>query len=328
MLSRVADNLYWMSRYIERAEGMARIIQVHQSQALEYAQNDQQLKEFWKPVLQSICAETVHPQEEGIRKIGKSLIFSESFGNSIRSCIFFARENARMVRDQLSEELWLELNNIFLFFRTGDAEELYHQGSDLLLDRITRFSLVFQGLADATIPHGEGWRFLSLGKFLERADQTSRMLDTLNLRPKEPTRADLMSVLRCCTALSAFRQQFRGNLSLENVASFLLFSQDFPRSMRFCVRAVDRSLHEISGVPAGTFSNEAERLTGSSLAMVNFTDWSQVQEKGLNQTLDELQAILIEIGQRVFDTYVLLPSEIKSLGERSSAQPAQAQQQQ
>ena len=116
MLSRVADNLYWMSRYIERADGMARMIQVHQSQALEYAQNDQQLEEFWQPVLQSICAESVHPAEQGFRKIGKTLLFSSSFENSIFSSISIARENARMVRDQLSEELWLELNNIYLFF--------------------------------------------------------------------------------------------------------------------------------------------------------------------------------------------------------------------
>jgi len=87
-------------------------------------------------------------------------------------------------------------------------------------------------------------------------------------------------------------------------------------------------LHSISGVPTGTFSNEAERLTGSTLAMVNFTDWNQVKAKGLDETLDELQSTLIEIGQYVFETYVLLPSEIKSLGERSSTQFIQAQQQQ
>lgn len=328
MLSRVADNLYWMSRYIERAEGMARMIQVHQSQALEYAQDDQQIEEFWKPVLLSICAEDVRPENEGYRKIGKSLIFSTSFSNSIYSCIAHARENARMVRDQLSEELWIELNNIYLFFQNGEATTEYDHGSDYLLDRIIRFSLVFQGLADATIPQSEGWRFLSLGKYLERADQTSRMLDTLNFKTKEPTRADLMSVLRCCTSLSAFRQQFRGNLSLQNVATFLLFSEDFPRSIRFCVRSIDHSLHSISGVPSGTFANEAERLTGSTLAMVNFTDWQQVMSKGLHETLDELQTTLIKIGQRVFETYVLLPSEIQSLGEKSSAQFIQAQQQQ
>ena len=150
----------------------------------------------------------------------------------------------------------------------------------------------------------------------------------MNFKTKEPTRADLMSVLRCCTSLSAFRQQFRGNLSLQNVATFLLFSEDFPRSIRFCVRSIDHSLHSISGVPSGTFANEAERLTGSTLAMVNFTDWQQVMSKGLHETLDELQTTLIKIGQRVFETYVLLPSEIQSLGEKSSAQFIQAQQQQ
>jgi len=87
-------------------------------------------------------------------------------------------------------------------------------------------------------------------------------------------------------------------------------------------------LHSISGVPSGTFANEAERLTGSTLAMVNFTDWQQVMSKGLHETLDELQTTLIKIGQRVFETYVLLPSEIQSLGEKSSAQFIQAQQQQ
>ena len=87
MLSRVADNLYWMSRYIERAEGMARMIQVHQSQALEYVQNEQQLKEFWSPVLQSICAESVQGDNHDIRKLGHSLIFSETYANSIFSCI-------------------------------------------------------------------------------------------------------------------------------------------------------------------------------------------------------------------------------------------------
>lgn len=81
-------------------------------------------------------------------------------------------------------------------------------------------------------------------------------------------------------------------------------------------------------MPAGTFSNEAERLTGSTLAMVNFSDWNQLKSKGFHESLDELQGTLIEIGQSVFETYVLLPSEIKSLGERDSAQFIQAQQQQ
>lgn len=328
MLSRVADNLYWMSRYIERAEGMARLIQVNQSQALEYVHDDHQLTEFWNPVLQSICAESVNLDGRGLNSLGHTLIFSETYTNSIFSCLSLARENARMVRDQLSEELWLEINNIYLTFRKDEARELYKQGSDLLLDKVTRFSLVFQGLADATIPHGDGWRFLTLGKYLERADQTSRMLDTLNFRSKEPSRADLMSVLSCCIALSAFRQQFRGNLSMQNVANFLFFSEDFPRSIRFCIRSIDHILHVISGVPTGTFSNEAERLTGSTLAMVNFTNWNQVKSRGFHETLDELQSTLTKIAQCVFETYVLLPSEIKSLGEQGSVQFIQAQQQQ
>ena len=105
---------------------------------------------------------------------------------------------------------------------------------------------------------------------------------------------------------------------VKNVASFLLFSEDFPRSIRFCIRAIDHSLHAISGVPTGTFSNEAERLTGSTLAMVNFTDWQQVYKKGLHQTLDELQSTLIEIGQRVLRPMFYYHPK-SSLGERNSS---------
>ena len=152
MLSRVADNLYWMSRYIERAEGMARMIQVHQSQALEYAQDDQQIEEFWKPVLLSICADDVRPMKmKDIEKLESHSFFQQAFQILFIPALLMHGKNARMVRDQLSEELWIELNNIYLFFQNGEATTEYDHGSDYLLDRIIRFSLVFQGLADATI---------------------------------------------------------------------------------------------------------------------------------------------------------------------------------
>ncbi len=316
MLSRVADNLYWMARHIERAEGMSRMIQVRQGLALEYAHNEEQLELFWEPLLKALCAEWACESGEPAGRVVRNLIFSEAASGSIFSSISLARENARMVRDQLSEELWVELNNAYLFFRSGEAEDLYRQGSHQLLEKVIRFSLVFQGLSDAAIPHTEGWRFLSLGKYLERADLTCRMLNTLNLPAKRPTRADLMSVLRGCVALSAYREKFHGNLSLRNVAGFLLFSKSFPRSVRFCLEHTDRNLHAISEVPAGNFSNEAERLTGAALARVNFTDLDNVLEKGLGEILLELQSTLTKIGQEVFETYVLLPSEIKSLEKR------------
>ena len=119
----------------------------------------------------------------------------------------------------------------------------------------------------------------------------------------EPSRLDLIGVLRICSARSAYRKRYRGDLNLRNVADFLLFSQDFPRSVRFAIRRIDSNLHDISGVPAGNFSNEAERLTGSALAQFNFSGIDAMLETGLHASIDQLQKKLIEVGQSIFETY-------------------------
>ena len=323
MLSRVADNFYWMSRYIERAESLTRMVEVNQSSSLDCV--EERLDEFWDPVLQAICASETY-KESGKKDLVQFLFFSSGYSYSVKNCLAYARENARMVRDQLSMEMWLELNNIYLFFQSGDAEKAFLQDPQIFFQKGIRFSLVFQGLSGATIPHDEGWHFMALGTFLERADQTSRMLDTLTFQSHIPTRVDLLAVLRSCSARSAFKRQYRGELSMRNVANFLLFSQDFPRSIRFSIRCLDENLHAISGVPSGNFSNEAERLIGSSLAMVNFTDINAVLSIGLHQTIDDLQKKLMKVGQCIFETYVLLPFEIKSVNQSLTAH-AQAQQQ-
>ena len=183
-----------------------------------------------------------------------------------------------MVRDQLSEEIWVELNTLYHFINSKEAMLEYRNDESSFFRRVIRFSLVFQGLSDATIHHDEGWRFMSLGKYLERADLTSRVLDTLTFLDSEPSRLDLIRALRSCSAFSAYRKRFRGALTMHNVADFLLFSQDFPRSIRFSIRGVDAQLHKISGVPSGNFSNEAyfsrdvsKRTDGYALSRYTFT---------------------------------------------------------
>ena len=108
-----------------------------------------------------------------------------------------------------------------------------------------------------------------------------------------------------------------------NVAEFLLFSQDFPRSMRFAIRRIDSNLHELSGVPSGNFSNEAERLAGSALATVNFTNIDAVLNRGLHLSLDELQLSLMDVGQKIFETYVMSPLEFENVNNEQSIQAQQ-----
>lgn len=316
MLSRVADSLYWLSRYLERAENLARLVDVNRHDALDSTGTEDN-EDIWKPLLYATCTEeafTAAREKDDPQsvEVGTFIMFSEENPDSIRQCIATARENARMVRDQISEEMWLELNSIHLFMQSGDAEELWRRQPEALCREVIKFSLLFQGLTDATIVHDEGWQFVQLGKFIERADKTSRILDILTYFT-EPERTELASVLRSCSGFSAFRAEFRGDVTLPNVMSFLLFSQSFPRSVRFCVRRIDDVLHAITGVPIGAYSNEAERLTGSVLAQLNFSSVDSVWQTGLHDYIDGMQEKLNDIGQRVFETYVLLPSEIRNV---------------
>lgn len=332
MLSRVADSLYWLSRYLERAENLARLVDVNRHDALDSTGGEDN-EAVWRPLLYATCTETAFTEArlEGdphATEVGAFIMFSHRNPDSVRQCIATARENARMVRDQISEEMWLELNSIHLFMQSADAEDLWRRQPEALCREVIKFSLLFQGLSDATIVHDEGWQFVQLGKLIERADKTSRILDILTYFT-EPERTELASVLRSCSGFSAFRAEFRGDITLPNVMAFLLFSQSFPRSVRFCVRRLDGVLHAISGVPIGTFSNEAERLTGGMLAQLNFSSLDSVWQSGLHDYIDGLQQRLNDIGQRVFETYVLLPSEIRNVNRADGHRPQlQAQQQQ
>jgi uncharacterized alpha-E superfamily protein len=332
MLSRVANSLYWMSRYLERVEDLARMVEVNRYDALESDRLDtSSFDELWRPLLYATCTEDAFnaqkPSSGEPLDVSWFITFSDALPDSIRGCLIAARENARMVRDQISEDIWLELNRFHLFIRSQQAEDLWHEQPDAFYRRTINFCMLLAGLINATLSRDEGWQFIQVGKFLERADKTTRILDMISFH-RDPDRARLLSALRSCSGLSAYRDEFRGELSLLNVASFLLFSETFPRSVRFCFRALDDHLHRISGFPGGTYSNEAERLTGSNLARLNFSDIHSVGRDGLHDFIDNLQQHFNDIGQSFFETYVLLPSEIQNLSGQGMAQWQWQQQQQ
>ena len=330
MLSRVADSLYWLGRYVERAENLARMVEVTRQDALETF-NQTTKDAVWKPVIYAtnLELELTDEQKASLDNDAAYYIALDPLNpRSIAACIASARENARTVRDQLSEEMWLELNAIHLFLCSEAAHQKYRNSPEALFRQIIRFSIIFQGLSQSTIRHDEGWHFARLGRFIERADKTSRILDTLTFTKNEPSVFSLLAVLRSCSAFTAFRAQYRNDTSLKNVTAFLYFSPDFPRSIRFCLRRINDTLLEISGTPNGTFSNEAERITGSTLALVNFTEVDRLLEDGLHASIDDLQIKLNEIGQNIFETYVLMPSEIRKAVRTEGLQNGMFQSQQ
>lgn len=321
MLSRVANSLYWLSRYLERAENLARLVEVNRYNSLDRSRGD-----VWQPLLYATSMENSYDLSGEGHDVGAFVTFSEKNPDSIRQCVALTRENARMVRDQISEEIWRELNRFHLFISSKKAEQLWHNQPDKFYRQTIEFCMLLSGLINATVLRDEGWHFMQIGKCLERADKTTRVLDMLAYQGK-PDSTKLATALKSCSAFNAFQSECRSSITLDNTISFLLFSQSFPRSVRFCLQQLDQHLHYISGTKSGSFSNEAERLTGSTLAQLNFSDIGNFLGNGHHEYLDSLQEQFNDIGQKVFEIYILLPLEIRSLNQEDNLHWQQQQQQ-
>ena len=311
-----------MVRYVERADNLARLIDVNQQLLLDSERLDSdRLRGFWRPIILSIGEEDVFGSlydKAGSAEVIRFLSEDRRNPNSIASCIGLARENARTVRDPLSDELWDALNALYLFTRSGEAAWLIAADPPRYYENIRRSSETFLVIAASTISRNEAWDFMDLGRQLERADKTTRFLDVTNYLPggeegmaaTAPGVLHWSAILRSCGALGAYRAMNRG-FTAHGVVDFLVFSKDFPRSVRFCIEQVDVSLHRISNTQRGTFSNDAERETGRLLADLNFGSTDDAFRGGLHEFLDALQERFNRIGEAIFASYVLMPDVIE-----------------
>jgi uncharacterized alpha-E superfamily protein len=217
------------------------------------------------------------------------------------------------VRELVSAEMFEQLNRMYLDFRSGEAQRLFRSSSYQFFQWALQGCHLFQGIADATMAHDEGWDFLQLGKFLERADRTSRILDIKYhiLLPKEEEvggtidSVQWFAVLNSCSGAEAYRRQFQGQIAPWTVAEFLIKDASFPRSIRFCVGSLDHSLHQITGMDRGDFlyKVEAERLSGRLLADLSYVTMDDVFGIGLHQYLDRIQLRLGEISKAIYKEF-------------------------
>lgn len=320
MLSRVANCLYWMSRYIERAENTARIVDTNLQLLLDFRNlDDVTLAEHWMPIVQSTGDDEAflakYPQATG-HSVTEFLVFDASNPNSINTAIAQARENARMVRDQITVELWEELNRLYLWSRSGEARQLWTNSPSDFFGQIKNSSLLLLGLIYATVVHNEGWQFMQVGKFIERADKTTRILDVRHTTfpeqgpPASITQRDALewsAVIRSCSAWDAYKAAYGADVRPEWAVELLLFSEEFPRSVRFCIEQFDNALRQVSGVSPRRFSNLAERLSGRLLAELEYGSLDEVLACGLHRYLDLLQQKFNDVGKALFDAYIFQP---------------------
>lgn len=321
MLSRVANSIYWMARYVERAENLARYIEVTLNVILDQPDSaDQQ----WEPLILATGDHKPFTERHGkanADNVVHFLTFDPDYGNSIIACLTMARENARTIRETISSEAWEQINEFYHWLRS-------RQNQKMSLDQLADFyqkarlhSHLFSGILDATMLHGEGWHFANVGRLIERADKTSRILDVkyFTLLPTVhdvgTTIDDLQwsAVLRSVSGFEVYRKRFRG-ITVPRVVEFLILEREFPRAIRFCIDGADRSLHAISGSPEGVFKSLAEQRLGQLRANLAYADVQQIINNGLHEFVDELQVKLNEIDEAIFDTFFELrtPSQSQS----------------
>ena len=290
MLSRVANSIYWMSRYVERAENVARFLDVNMHLMLDVAVDEHQR---WLPLVATTGDdEDFHkrygtPTQENVTHF---LTFDTNNPNSILSSLRSARENARSVREIISSEMWEQLNGYYLLVKqaagSGRALESPHD----FFSEVKDASHLFSGLTDATMSHGEPWHFARMGRLIERADKTSRLLDVkyFILLPKGEevgTPYDNLqwaALLRSASGLEMYRKRFQ-RITPVRVADFLILDREFPRAVHYCVIKAEESLHCITGSPGGSFSNRAEQCIGRLRSELDYAEISEVFSAGLHE---------------------------------------------
>ena len=319
MLSRVADTLYWMSRYIERAEDITRILTVNFHTLLDATVENSE--DSWRAIITitgngPLFAE--HFVEYNARNVSEFLLWHANNPNAVVTCVRLARENARSVREQISSEMWEHLNR--LYFLVKDIKrELSARGPYDFFDQIRHGSQAFQGITNETMAHGEAYEFIQIGKHLERADKTVRIIDvkyaSVNSLLEGPEISlQLLAMLRSCSAFEAFRKSPGSQLHPARVTEFLLLSQEFPRAVSYCLQRARRSLNLISGEPVSPrHLLSPQRALGRLCSELGYLEINDLLNHNMHPYLDSLLFRLNEVGTEIsktyFNTQLILPAQ-------------------
>jgi uncharacterized alpha-E superfamily protein len=296
MLSRVADALFWMSRYLERAEHVARLLDVCFHVELDLHGVMAGPHELHRTSLAAILQQQVPPGTDGASPQGAIthwLTFDPDNSSSIMTCITRARHNARRIRGTLNSETWKELNKLYWQLTDQEFVNRSRESPHEFYQAVECGSQLFQGICDATLTHDEGWQFIQLGKFLERADKTLRVLDIMYhalqelINPADRPLSNLhwAGVLRSCLAYEAYQRLYVGRVEPEHVVDFLLLHPSCPRSVRFCLEAAAKALAGIEGLAPERSNSRADRLLGRLVSELKYAELDQILKSDLHAFL-------------------------------------------
>ena len=294
MLSRVADSLYWMSRYLERAEHTARLIDVDLQLRLDHSPDAG--SERWLGLLQALQVPAPEDGSLDAETLTHLLTLDRTNPSSIISCVAAARENLRQVREQCSSDMWEQLNRLFLQVKSTASSEAGLLDSYQFFRAVQDGAHLFQGVTDSTMSHGEGWHYIQLGRFVERTDAVARLIGAhFNRLPHPLDQAveseeylEWVALLKSCAAFQAYCKAHTAELRPLRVAEFLLLNPGFPHSVRFSVDRIHAALSAISELTERK-AGQPVRIAGRLRATLSFSQIDEIMASGANAFVDSIR---------------------------------------
>jgi uncharacterized alpha-E superfamily protein len=318
MLARDADSMYWMSRYVERAEHIARLLLINSNLLMDVGELAPSLEHRqWQSVMITMRVENELPGPAAtalVNRVGHYMTFDAANPNSVLNCVTRARENARAIRENISSEMWEALNTLYWSVRGDDARSRFEESPDDFYRHIMNGSMLFQGLTDQTLAREQGWQFTQLAKFLERADVTCRvieskfniLMDSDHLLAGALRNIHLMAVLRSCCSIEFYRRQHVGDMDPIKVASFLILEPTFPRSVRFSVQKALAAMSSIRSEVNPLAIDPAERVLGRLNADLEYAEAGEIMAEGLPNYLSRIQNDLAEAAIAMQKNYFMV----------------------
>ncbi|MEO6395990.1 MAG: alpha-E domain-containing protein [Devosia sp.] len=311
MLGRTAQNLFWLSRYVERAENMARLLEVGYRMSLT-SRREGGASEHLISMMQAAEVEEEFAKKHkvaDVASVSQYMLFDETNPSSVRACLLAARTNARSVRTALTTDMWESLNAAWLEFAAVDPREI--SGSRLieLLQWVKQVSHRYRGALLSTFLRDDGYAFSQIGNFVERADNTARILDMKYyvLLP----RTDLIGgdvdiqqwtlILRAASAHRSYRHVYHDRYKAWNIADYLILRPEMPRSLIFCVGWIDRTLDMLSGIYGA--HSKGHDAAAETTAMLEGNDMDRIFAYGLHEFLTEFIAKNSKVTEALTESY-------------------------
>jgi uncharacterized alpha-E superfamily protein len=300
-----------MSRYIERAEHTARLLDVHLNLLLESGGDATSAR--WNRLIEALEQEVNDPNMDDYRFM-YLMSFDTTNPQSIAASVALARENARQVREQVSTEMWNHLNGFYLALRQQDMDTVWNNQPHEFFRLVREGSHMFQGITDSTMVRGEGWHFIQLGRYIERAVSIIALVD-VQLRQAAMKKVDRlsmleyfdwMSFLKCCTAYEAYCKLYTADLQPDRIVSFLLFDDSFPHSLRFCMECIGEDIDTIAATTGVSRNSKLARMIGRVRSQLSYDEISDVMANA-HHYLQDMRHQCLHIHDAIYETFIYRP---------------------